>query len=127
MNIELNIGLNVEGGTNTPAAFDARANQAIARLIGCALLETTRYETTYQGPDGDTTEPGLFVRLDTNNLFFAEQTVYFLSVLLDQDCISVYYPALESGRLVGPRSSKWGAFDADFFHRPATVELRAAA
>jgi hypothetical protein len=126
MRIELNIGLNATGRTNTPAACDERAEHALSRL-SCAVIESHRYVTTYEGPDGDTTEPGLFVALNTNNYFLTVQSVYMIAALLHQDCISVYAPSLNSGRLVGPRASPWGAFDLDFFHRADAVVLQAAA
>ena len=127
MILELNIGLDVTGGVNTTAAYHARATQAIARLTGCHILDTERYETRYDGPEGTTVEPGLFVHLHTNNVLFADQNVYQLAVLLGQDCISVYSPRLQSGRLIGPRAAQWGAFNPEFFHRPAVEELQEAA
>ena len=125
MRIELNIGLNAAGRDNTSASYDARAEHALSRLSSL-VVASHRYETTYQGPDGDTTEPGLFVVLDTNNYFLTVQSIYMIAALLHQDCISVYAPAFRTGRMVGPRCSKWGAFDLDFFHRPDVV-LQAAA
>lgn len=127
MQLELNIGLNADGQANTPAHHDARAAQALARLTSGRILQATRYETTYDGPDGATTEPGLFVRLDTNNFFSAEENVYSLAVLLGQDCISLYSPLHHTGRLIGPRAAQWGAFDYRFFHRPEHVTLPVAA
>ena len=125
MRIELNIGLHATGRDNSPGALDQRAQQALRRL-SCEVIESHRYETTYEGPGGKTTEQGLFVACHTNNYFLTIQGVYMIAALLHQDCISVYAPALHAGRMVGPRCSKWGAFDLDFFHR-ADDQLQAAA
>jgi hypothetical protein len=126
MKIELNIGLDVEGSTNTPAQQDSRATRAL-QVLAPFLVDSERFTVNYLGPDGDVTESSLFVRLDTNKLFSVSGIVHRLSVELDQDCISVFYPASGIGALIGPKASKWGAFDLDFFHRSTVETARLAA
>jgi hypothetical protein len=69
-------------------------------------------------------EPTLVARLRVPVEFIADgrlaATVYGLAVLLEQDCIAVYYAdgkRAGTGALIGPCTALWGAFNADFFTR----------
>lgn len=118
MHLEISLRLDVVGQTNTQATCDARASQALARLTIGRILQATRHQVINQGPAGTTMGPGLFVRLDTKSLLQAEHAVYSVSVLLGQDCIALYNPERRTGRLIGPRADRWGAFDAALFQQP---------
>ena len=41
--------------------------------------------------------------------------VYRSAQQLDQDCIAVYDPAINTGVLVGPRAAQWGEFNPKYF------------
>jgi hypothetical protein len=122
MQIELNIGLNVEGGDNGRAAVNRRHFVAAVVLqhldFTCRMR---RHEVLYVGPAGETQEDTLVARLDPAISPDELQVILQgLSTLLEQDCIAVLYvfSGAGAGELVGPRAAKWGAFNPDFFVRP---------
>ena len=119
MIIELNIGLEVNGAANNQAEIRERAIQAIGLLkgaLGFDAVQTRRYDTEYEGPDGLCLERGLYARVNTaRSVFEVQGLVYEIANALEQDCIAVYIPRSGVGRLVGPRAGKWGEFDLDFF------------
>ena len=125
MKIELNIGLDVKGGINTPLL---RAHQeTLARTTLKAFKpRCERFLTSYAGPDGQVTEAMLFVALDANNLFDVVKIVYALATELQQDCIAVYLPEADEGTLVGRNCAHWGEFNGDSFTSAAGAERLAA-
>lgn len=40
---------------------------------------------------------------------------YIVAQRLDQDCIAVYDPRSDIGRLIGPNAAAWGSFNPEFF------------
>lgn len=121
MKIELNIGLDVKGGINTPLL---RAHQ---ETLACKTLKAfkpqcERFLTSYAGPDGAITEAMLFVALEANNLFDVVKIVYDLSAALQQDCIAIYLPDSGEGTLVGRNCAHWGEFNGDYFTSAAGAE-----
>ena len=127
MLVELNIGLDCKDQLNTPAHLAERA--AVAhRMLSRFLVFSRRFTTSYPGPDGaQVTERGLFVALETNNLFSASREIFKTAIALDQDCIAVYYPGRSQGLLLGPRADAWGQFDANHFRRFDRADERLAA
>ena len=126
MIIELNIGLHIQGRINNETQYSKRSAVALLKL-GHLVVDSQRFVTQYQGPTGYVTEPGLFVALQTNNLFDAQTVVYELAIQLEQDCIGVYCPQTDSGSLVGPQSENWGSFQLAFFKRFSAQPERLAA
>lgn len=120
---ELNIGLNVTGADNTPAAVVARALKAV-RLLDVLLsrncvVATRAVDSTYSGPDGapvvETTllvsVAGQIAQASLRNI------VYALAEELEQDCIAVYEPETGRGELIGPKAADWGGFNPEYFVR----------
>lgn len=52
----------------------------------------------------------------------AEQDLFALSVVLDQDCIAQWNGG-DTGKLIGPRASLWGEFNPELFILPDGVRL----
>ena len=51
-------------------------------------------------------------------LLSIEAVIKDLSDMLGQDCIAVYWPALDVGQLIGINADKWGEFNKDYFLMP---------
>lgn len=120
--IEMNIGLDVRGESNSLAACGERAIQAITFLIGefgREAVQTRRAQVQYEGPNGLVLEDTLIVRLEISSMSVAYRRInyiaYRLAQNLSQDCIGVYWTDLGKGRLIGPEAASWGSFDLDFF------------
>jgi len=127
MLVELNIGLDCKDQPNTQVDIDARAAMA-RRMLSKFLVFSRGFYTSYPGPDGaQVNERGLFVTLETNNLFSASREIFKTAIALDQDCIAVYYPGRSQGLLLGPRAEAWGQFDANHFRRFDRADERLAA
>lgn len=75
------------------------------------------------------TEPTLVVR--ATHTGDVKACVNWLAEKLNQDCIAVYIPSKNEGHLYGPRASKWGDFNPEFFFMldgsRLSGELKAAA
>lgn len=129
--IELNIGLHVAGQDNTPARRDARAVRALAELAlrGATVLRQRREVATYQDQAGETrVEETLVVELlDEAWLRRKPSPFYPISEACGQDCIAVYWPHVNTGELVGPRTQGYGAFDLQYFIRFDRVATATAA
>ena len=116
MNIELNIGLDVPGATNTPASRDMLAVRATAYLTGAfAGVATRRYESSYQQDGVTVTEAGMAVRLTAERP--VDWMIAGLSAILAQDCIGVLDADTGAGVLVGPKAAAWGDFNPEYFNR----------
>lgn len=127
MIVELNIGLNCTNRPNTQGHIDERAAVAY-RMLSRFIVFSRRFATSYPGPDGaQVTERGLFVALETNNLFSAAREIFKTATALGQDCIAVYYPSRSQGLLLGPRAEAWGQFDSNHFRRFDRADERLAA
>lgn len=129
--IELNIGLHVAGQDNAPARRDARAVRALTELAlrGATVLRQRREVATYQDQAGETrVEETLVVEiLDEAWLRRKPSPFYAISEACGQDCIAVYWPATDSGELIGPRAEEWGSFDLQYFIRFDRVAAATAA
>lgn len=125
MKLELNIGLDVQGGTNTPLTRDSKASAAMTALAQFHP-NGQRLVARYTGPVGSIIESILFVELESNNLFDLTKKVYNLSAQIGQDCIAISIAGTTDGILVGPDSASWGDFDAAYFTHPLTTERKAA-
>lgn len=126
MQLEINIGLDVTGRPGNELAYAARTARALD-LLGNRVRYSERFETRYAGPEGDTIEASLFVRLDAQSMFSVVGVVYDIALELEQDCIAIYSPLINYGRLIGPRAAQWGEFDSSYFVRATTdYQLEAA-
>ena len=110
MRYQVNIGLNVAGGDNSPEAVDKRAGRISGLFDG-----VSRGESRYIGPDGaEVVEPVFvaWVDLPEGNVrsFF-----YALAEVMRQDCIAAWNEDNEVGALIGPKAAEWGAFNPNYF------------
>jgi len=126
MQIELNIGLDVNGGFNNALTRDRKVGQVLTTLKAMPL-ECRRFITSYPGPAGYIMEHGLFVRLNANNLFDLVKDVYSLAGRLEQDCIAVFRPDTWEGILLGPSAHRCGDFFVSHFRRFTIESDRRAA
>ena len=116
MNIELNIGLDVPGASNTPASRDMLAMRATAYLTAAfAGVAVRRYESQYEQDGVTVTEAGMAVRLTAERP--VDWMIAGLSAILSQDCIGVLNVDSGAGLLVGPKAAEWGAFNPEYFNR----------
>ena len=121
--VELNIGLLASEHAVTREPF-APIQPVVAR---CAVRDRLHFPAlgafeTRVEPCGN--EPTLVVRLRVPVEWIArgilDDVVYWLAVSLEQDCIAVYHvdgERADTGDLIGPNATAWGAFNADFFTR----------
>lgn len=116
MQIELNIGLDTSGGFNNALTRDRKVGQVLSSFKAIPL-DCRRFVTSYPGLAGGVTAHGLFIRLDTNNLFDIVRNVYILAVQLELDYIAVFRPDSWEGVLVGPGAGQWGDFFLSHFRR----------
>jgi hypothetical protein len=100
---KLNIGLHVARGSDLPPLVVSRAVAEMMVAHRCGSLYRTRLAQS-------TTEPTLVVELP---VAAPDATIHDLAIDLAQDCIAVRDAT--GGRLIGPRASRWGAFDPAFF------------
>ena len=126
MIIELNIGLDVNGGPNTPTTRMERAlaaHRVLAESTHFRRLRSYVKPTRYTGPDGNPVEEyTLVVRTESYSSLEAVQAVIWLtSDRLQQECIAAVIDG--NGMLIGPGAEHWGEFNIDFFHpyRPTEV------
>jgi len=116
MNLELNIGLDVPGASNTPASRDMLAMRATAYLTAAfAGVAVRRYESQYEQDGATVTEAGMAVRLTAERP--VDWMIDSLAAMLEQDCIGVLDADSGAGVLVGPKASEWGSFNPAFFNR----------
>lgn len=95
----LNIGLAVEGGADLNPIDVRYAIADLDRNIGRAKLKRSETEDT------------LVLEIDRP---FKRTELYELCDRLNQDCIAQRF-ADGTGELVGPRATKWGAFNPEYF------------
>lgn len=103
MRILLNIGLAV--GTNRnigPGTALRELENLDFKVIETRLLRSD-------------TERTLVALVDDKDRPGQDNRINFLSRLLSQDCIAVYYPEEGDGALIGPRAAQWGEFNPEFF------------
>lgn len=74
-------------------------------------------DVEYEGPDGVVKVRNIIVKMIVKPDVELGQMVYAMAAMLGEDCIAVYYPVAYCGRLIGPASEKWGAFNPEFFKR----------
>lgn len=97
----INIGLeNNAGGT-----VDVRA--ALAAVIG-------RTRAVSCGVHQSDSEPTLVIIAEC----LSTQSAWHIAAMLNQDCIAVYDPLTQRGRLIGPRADAWGGFTPAYFVLP---------
>jgi hypothetical protein len=114
MNIELNIGLNIEGSLNAQSQRDSRAEfarEAIAfraEILGARRAVSTTEDTLVLSVELDGPRAGFY------------HAIYNLALNLSQDCIAVYQVDADNGALIGPNAGAWGEFNPEFFIRFAS-------
>jgi hypothetical protein len=105
--IILNIGLAGNGQT----LDEHLVSESVAELVNgvgsfCALVQSH-------------TEPTLVVEFVTAELDAAGVDVLTVASTicnqLDQDCVALYSTGVGAGFLIGPRASKWGPFNPNYF------------
>ncbi len=108
--IVLNIGLKTSIGF-IGAGYASAAIETLGEIV---QLHKTHVSHHFGG------EPTLAVTIvpKFNNPFTLEYKLSQLALQLQQDCIAVYFPSTQEGRLIGPNAAKWGAFDPEFFVFP---------
>lgn len=138
MQIELNIGLLVEGTDNNATARAERAAQALRLLAETTLLGHVHGRiaaSVYEHEGEQVAEPTLIVKAtvrggESRARARVFSVIYRLAARLRQDCIAVLWiegNGAISGELVGPRAHEWGAFDPGSFTRyDEPAEERAA-
>lgn len=99
MKYTLNIGLARKGSSYLDVVEVIRALQDAQLYIGA-------YALVQSG-----TEPTVVVEVDGP----APAAGYVLAQRLGQDCIAVWHPDTEVGRLIGPHAAAWGEFNPEFF------------
>jgi hypothetical protein len=109
MTIELNIRLDSHRGANCHEHFALRKQIAISHLGKYGEISHRRLAFW----PGHTQLLILNVAADA----IPQQALVELSVVMFQDCVSVFYPAIGSGELVGPKVAGYGDFDLDKFYR----------
>jgi hypothetical protein len=114
MNIELNIGLNIEGSLNAQSQRDSRAEFAreaiayYAQITGSRRAQSATEDTLVLSVETDGSEASLY------------HTVYDLALKLSQDCIAVLQVEADNGSLIGPKAAAWGEFNPEYFIRFAS-------
>ncbi len=117
MRYELNIGLDVAGGDNSPAARQARADKAVSLLNAYG-----NFNAQIIGDLDGADEPCLYVEgwfPSVHGKKSLEARVADISAKLGQDCIAIAYA--KGGALAGPRAAAWGEFNPEYFRRPAVA------
>ncbi len=112
MNVQLNIGLNINGSVNTVWQRESRADFALKYLERQGqVLGSRRAQSA--------TEDTLVVSMTVEGSKAAFGiAIVRLAYELDQDCIAVFYPEDNTGDLVGSdaaRVANWGEFNPEFF------------
>ena len=122
MQVELNIGLDIKGQSNSLANCNVRAAQALGflkELIG--PIESRRQLSQYEDNYGVLQlEDSLVVRFELPRawgVIDVSGVAYVLAQNLEQDCIAVYFHDLDRGNLIGPNAAAWGEFDYNYFNR----------
>ena len=113
--IILNVGLKIDAlgdEFNTDSVCQARASLVqgyFARLgyaVGVKLAQSNTEQTAIVE---------LHCAVRGLNI---ETVIRELSDMLGQDCIAVYWPAIDAGQLIGINADKWGEFNKDYFLMP---------
>ena len=96
----LNIGLAREGNKNIGVGTVLRElGQRGFNPSECAIRHSdTEITVVAEVEAGESTSP-----------------FYYLAQVLGQDCIAVYQPDAQKGRLIGPKAEAWGEFNPEFF------------
>ncbi len=117
MNVQLNIGLNIEGSVNSQWQRDARADLARRYLMNlCGLYEPAGDLESRRAQSA--TEDTLVVALVTDLSVAAfNNGIERLACDLCQDCIAVLYTDDSAGALIGPNATAWGEFNQEYFIR----------
>ena len=109
MTVELNIRLDSHRGANCHEHFALRKQIAFDHL--CKYGEVSHRRLAFW--PGHTHLLILSVAAEA----IPRRALVELSVLMFQDCVSVFYPATGSGKLVGPKVAGYGDFDLNKFYR----------
>ncbi len=111
--IELNYRLDVEAGSNSLEEINNRSYRALVSLSRLSQSHPARRCEHRRVITGNE-----FVEVvQLTESVIDHQELYQLAQLLQQDCISVYYPDIGTGELIGPAAAKWGEFDIEKFER----------
>ncbi len=122
MIIELNIGLNVEGASNSDLSRDYRATDAIKALLRNPITQNVLGFRRAQSATEDTLVVQLSVSSGVPRRLRAD--INALACQLRQDCIAVYNSTEFFGELVGPNAAAWGDFNPDYFIRFDAAALK---
>ena len=96
----LNIGLAREGNKNIGVG-------TVLRELGQRGFQLYEYLIWHSA-----TEVTVVAEVEAN---MSTSPFYYLAQVLGQDCIAVYRPDLQKGRLIGPKAEAWGEFNPEFF------------
>lgn len=107
MKLILNIGL-------------ARAGKPdIGPCVALTAVREAGFTTDATKLDVSDTERTLIVETEWHGDYtLLDRTAEKVADWLEQDCIAVCTPCFGSGKLIGPRADKWGAFNPAFFIMP---------
>lgn len=107
---QLNIGLNIPSGNNSPKAIAARRAKAESQFPRARFVDAG-----YVSPNGvEVSEPTIVVQayFDTD---MARTWATLVADYYKQDCIAVWCEDTEQGELIGPRAGAWGEFNPEYF------------
>ncbi len=107
MTIELNIRLDAVDLSESKTAIKRRESKVIAEL--------RRYGEVAHRRVANGRIHTLVVRVQAADI--AHEVLYRLAEEFHQDCIAVYYPERDEGKLVGPRADLWVRFRIFSFER----------
>jgi hypothetical protein len=140
--IDMNIGLNGPKGTTGRArwaypgiALREKETYQLSKCVRSRVTETSlaagarvnvlyaRYVTASGEGDEDTVVLRVLVARENTAKFI--KAVERLAIDLEQDCIALYWPTLDTdgfkdgtgGRLIGPKAAEWGDFDVNYFKK----------
>lgn len=88
--------------------------RARAALSGVAQEFRSAYFELHKTP----AEAVIVATVPYTNLADFEALVHELAVMVNQDCIAIWYPEARVGRLVGHRAADWAPFDPLKFIMP---------
>lgn len=107
--VELNIRLDVIGRRFSDAQFERRAKSVVGVLSKIGTLEHRVRRIWRDQPRH------LVAQIHVEEI--ADSKLYKIAEKYQQDCVSIYSPTRNEGRLVGPKAEKWPAFNLEKFER----------
>lgn len=111
--IILNVGLKIDAlgdEFNTDSICSARS------FVVQQWLDSLGYDAKYKFNYSETELTLIVSILNPDNALHS--SIAQLSDVLGQDCIALYNPELNAGKLVGIHADKWGEFNKDYFLMP---------